>query len=174
MVTDIPAGFDDWQWRPQAIEHWVSVTAFQLARPQQPDWRLINRWYPQCSEARVNNYWVCKINGKLWSFFEFQQQQWVLMPIKEAAVQQESPLNLGLDQVSMNEHNGYQVWVYFSRHSLGLLQRHLKMRLQQLIERISRLQEPGDLWYLRDGHGRLVFSQYGDWSFVTLLVEESP
>lgn len=173
MIVDIPAGFEEWQWQSHAIQHWVEVTAYQLQQPQQPDWTLIDRWYPQCQSARTHNYWVCDIDGQLWSFFEFHQQRWVLMPIKPASVRQESPLNLGLDLVSMNEDNGYQVWIYFSRRPLGLLQRHLKLRLSQLIDRVSQLQEPDDLWYLNDGHGRLVFSQYGDWTFVTLLREET-
>lgn len=168
---DIPSGFNDWQWQPWPIQHFVSVTAYRLLTPTSPDWSLVNRWYPECREHKQVNYWVCEIEQQLWSFFEYQTGQWVLMPLQKPNLRSSSPINLGLDLVSATEQNGYQIWLYFSQRPMNLLKRHLKLRLAQKIERIEQLNKPQDLWLLKDNLGRLVFSEseHSEWSFVVLM-----
>ncbi|RUO77261.1 hypothetical protein [Idiomarina seosinensis] len=166
---DIPTGFEQWQWQPQSINHFTQVTAYRLSKPEQPDWAQLNRWYPECTEARLNNYWVCPIQGKTWTFFEYQQGQWVLMPLTAPSLRQQSPLPLGLDLISVNEQNGHSVWLYFSNRPMNLLKRQLQFRLGQRIAAKSSLDETDDYWLLKDDDGRLIFSEHGDWTFVVLL-----
>ena len=166
---DIPAGFEQWQWQQLPLNVLNQQTEYKLIEPQQPDWQQLNRWFPACTEARLSNYWVCVIGEQTWSFFEFESGRWVLMPIVKPTVSTESPLPLGIDMLSASHSNGYEVYLYFSNKPLGLLQRQLRFRLAQRIERTESLEHTEDLWILKDDDGRLVFSQQGDWTFVTLL-----
>lgn len=166
---DIPNGLEQWQWQRIPMQVLGQQTAYQLTQPKQPDWQQLNRWYPDCTEARLNNYWVCQIGETTWSFFEFEQQRWVLMPIVNPKVSRESALPLGLDIFSQSQSNGYNITVYFSNKPLKLLQRQLRFRLAQRIARVETLEQPDDLWILKGDDGRLVFSQHQNWVFVTLM-----
>lgn len=168
-AMDIPAGFESWQWQPHAIHQVTEVTAYLLQQPAEPDWQQLNRWYPECTEARLNNYWVCEIKGQFWTFFEFQQQQWVLMPLKQPSISQQSPLPLGLDLINMTRQNGYEVWIYFSQRPLSLLKRQLRFRLAQRIEQTIDLTGADDYWLLKGDDGRLLFTEQGSWTFVVLM-----
>lgn len=166
---DIPAGFEQWQWQQQQITQFSQYQAYRLIAPQQPEWSFIHRWYPRCADNLLNNYWVCEIAGQYWSFFRLATKQWVLAPIVAPAARAKSPLPLGMDLLSVTEQNGHQAWIFFSNKPIGLLQRQLKFRLSQLIDKIVDVNQPEDFWYLKNGQGRLVFSQQAEWTFVVLV-----
>jgi len=166
---DIPAGFEQWQWQPLEVRVFAATTAYRLIDPQQPDWTLLQRWYPQCTEQKLSNFWLCEIAGRRWTFLEYSSGQWVLMPVVNPVVERDSPLPMGLDLLSVSESNGSEVYLYFSNKPMPRLQRQLRFRLAQRIAEVKTLEQEDDLWLLKDNDGRLVFSQHGDWTFVTLL-----
>lgn len=166
---DIPDGLQQWQWQPIELNVLNQTLSYQLVDPVVPDWQHLQRWYPECTANKQVNFWVCEIEGRAWSFFEFDNSRWVLMPIVNPKLSDISPLPLGLDMLSYSKSNGYAIYIYFSNKPLLLLQRQLKFRLAQRIERIQSLEGAKDLWVLKDDDGRLIFSHHGGWTFVTLV-----
>lgn len=166
---DIPAGLQQWQWQTIELNVLSHNRAYQLIEPVEPNWQQLQRWYPDCNARKQVNFWVCVINDRTWSFFEFDDARWVLMPIVTPRAGGKSPLPLGLDMLSFSENNGFAVYIYFSNKPLKLLQRQLKFRLAQRIEHIRSIEGEDNLWVLKGNDGRLMFSHHGDWTFVTLV-----
>lgn len=166
---DIPAGLQQWQWQATELNLLNQNIAYQLIDPVEPDWQQLQRWYPDCNDNKHINFWVCVINGRTWSFFQFDDARWVLMPVVTPTAGSQSPLPLGLDMLSFAKSNGYAVYIYFSNKPLHLLQRQLKFRLAQRIDHIQSVEGKDNVWVLKGDDGRLIFTHHRGWTFVTLV-----
>jgi hypothetical protein len=72
--------------------------------------------------------------------------------------------------LSQTEQNGKEVWVYVSHYSLGDVQKILKLKYSQKIRSFRSIEMPNDLWEFKDGLGRLVFSQQGEYVVMVHVI----
>ncbi|KPD24522.1 MULTISPECIES: hypothetical protein [Idiomarina] len=168
MIADIPTGFDQWQWTQMPVANNTGAKAYFLQNPKIPDWELLKDFYPYCDRNKFD-FWLCQIENKNWTFFKGTDDTWVLSKIITTDIEG-AKLVGPFFVLSQTEQNGKEVWVYVSHYSLGDVQKILKLKYSQKIRSFRSIEMPNDLWEFKDGLGRLVFSQQGEYVVMVHVI----
>lgn len=165
---DLPANFEQWQWQEHEVTAFQHNTAYELMAPKQPDWRAINRWYPECKDSYLGEFWVCPIEGVPWSFFlDKQRNHWILMPLVPISTDLpdnvEVPFGLDMKVITYLEDNSREFWTLFADAPIEQVKQQIQQRLESRFARdsIERLEVPNSSatgWHIQRGGNRHLIS----------------
>ncbi|HAS22573.1 hypothetical protein V6D52_01980 [Idiomarina loihiensis] len=158
---DLPVVLDDWSWVEQPISSSINIDAFFLRKPETPDWKELSQFYPYCPGGKTI-FWLCPIENTDWTLFEVENGQWILMPLTKSPAHEES-LKGPITPISEYENNGEKIWIYLARYPLKPLQTAMMSYYSQKVDSFQSIEKENDVWILKEGMGRVVFSEQGEY-----------
>lgn len=156
---DLPYILEDWSWSQQSISSIESVVANYLEEPATPDWQKLYEKYPNCGGGETMIF-LCNDEESDWVLLEIEDGQWVFVK-KGENIGDNLLKGAATLLIKQEETDSYRRWVYYSQGSMDFVTGSLLYLYSQKIERFESVNRNNDVWYFKDGQGKMSFSGTG-------------